>query len=1490
MARDKLGNAFHDTMDVLATPAETIASGMSMFTGHPESPLDAYKNHLQPSEVLFGMDSPTSGLGKAASFAGRFLVDTLLDPMTYVTMGSYEGLFGLSKLSSIPLKEHTAAELGIKDLYKTGKDMGDGFISSTKEAIRHQTLSREGQQRLGAITTRIENQIKQDTLESSGFGSAGSSARGAGVELNTPLPGTNDRFISADNIRGRITKTLQSLIGKSPEELAEAITGGKLQGAEAIAVKNLARIASGYAPIEAAVEGAELGTAVGPEGTLAGGLAGLAAGAVAKMAPAALDSWSHAINLATKQAMDDQAARLVRHTLQARRGEIDAAAKEQLSRVLERSALRGHTVVDKLGQPVVDQFGNKMVRNLAQTILDKGGLKFAGQSVISGARIRQVMNLLKPAEDSVNGFSKPAARALADISRFRNTMSSLFSTNWTSTGRIPDSMLQIARQAKFKQESQLNDFLNTMERMGKRMQVPADEMKLAFTAATLGKEPANGGEGRLTALYHLMHSQNGNKVMKDIAAGVYGEGIDPQEVNRMWAAANFVKRQLQQNLVMSRDAGMDVYEQKNYLPLLFNEPKHSISPFLTTQSAEAVNASKGQMNKWTNVEDPSKVLFGPQEGARDVEGNYHNLKQYNKVEQRNRVMDNLDQTVMKTKARVDDLKGEVEGIWGKVNDRFKKSLYEPNESALKDIAGTDKYNYKALQSAFESILPDVDREKLLSQFAEKSKTEAEAVVKASGLSMEDITKLKSKLQTGDKDLDSIVQKMLSNAKDFTVNTTKKVEGAATKEPSDIDEALKKMQNIVKENGLAAKQRVIERALTNDGSFKEVLAKLSDEWHENPSGVKGLLESITNRHSEVERLMSDLSGTRRTVENEMNQPGLTKVADRWYYKDSEGATYERQRATAEEINKNYFDSKEMFSETPFEPFFHSTENVLRTVNTKYLLKDIAEKFGVPQSMAPSNYVKVSVAGMGEKEGGLADMMAKMPSVQAAEALYYHPSVAQNIVQIMKVMDKDPATSDLLSWIDRMTNIFKVSVTSPFPAFHGRNALSNVWQSMMDIGVHALDPAQHMMSIQLQRTSKQMENLMLDLSENPTADNLQKYFELSDKVVLKDQRGYEWTAGELDRVLRDNVVAYNPSVLGMMDAGLTPGERMKELNDMLFTDTNKWGNAKRQLNPLKQSFAPYAQGRNIANYMESEPRILNFLANLRNTGDVSFAAHQTKQFLYDHSNLTPFERNVLRRVLPFYAYTRKNTEAMVRNFIGKPGRLDWFRNAYTTMGDALAGGNLSQEERDQLPDWMKDSLDLVVARDGENVKLITSLGSPFEAPFDELSRSGLFGAMNPLIKGPIENATGYSFFEGKPLSQVTDATAFKSAPQAIKDLIGFTTKTYTDSTGKVHTMYVSLNPRMMNVFNNLPLTSRTLSAITLIQNPNVDTQNKILANLFGIKPTPIDLSEEQYQRQKQLDGQIQQILSSAGVGYQRTEYTAPTGTHLVLPPRNPENLNG
>jgi len=57
---------------------------------------------------------------------------------------------------------------------------------------------------------------------------------------------------------------------------------------------------------------------------------------------------------------------------------------------------------------------------------------------------------------------------------------------------------------------------------------------------------------------------------------------------------------------------------------------------------------------------------------------------------------------------------------------------------------------------------------------------------------------------------------------------------------------------------------------------------------------------------------------------------------------------------------------------------------------------------------------------------------------------------------------------------------------------------------------------------------------------------------------------------------------------------------------------------------------------------------------------------------------------------------------------------------------------------------------------------------------------------ILRVPIEQASGYNFFYGKPLSEVDNAAAFRYAPEAIKKFIGFQEITGTRKDGTTFTL--------------------------------------------------------------------------------------------------------
>lgn len=108
--------------------------------------------------------------------------------------------------------------------------------------------------------------------------------------------------------------------------------------------------------------------------------------------------------------------------------------------------------------------------------------------------------------------------------------------------------------------------------------------------------------------------------------------------------------------------------------------------------------------------------------------------------------------------------------------------------------------------------------------------------------------------------------------------------------------------------------------------------------------------------------------------------------------------------------------------------------------------------------------------------------------------------------------------------------------------------------------------------------------------------------------------------------------------------------------------------------------------------------------------------------DYAALSPFERNVVRRLLPFYAWHKHITKVMFQLPIEHPHRVAWTINL----------SNLADDPDSDLPDWMANNLPL-----GAKTFLPLNGIIPFDlgrAPI--VTPEGLFGSLNPLIKTPAE----------------------------------------------------------------------------------------------------------------------------------------------------------
>jgi hypothetical protein len=169
-------------------------------------------------------------------------------------------------------------------------------------------------------------------------------------------------------------------------------------------------------------------------------------------------------------------------------------------------------------------------------------------------------------------------------------------------------------------------------------------------------------------------------------------------------------------------------------------------------------------------------------------------------------------------------------------------------------------------------------------------------------------------------------------------------------------------------------------------------------------------------------------------------------------------------------------------------------------------------------------------------------------------------------------------------------------------------------------------------------------------------------------------------------------------------------------------------------------------------------------------VEDAAAVVRKWHPDGMDLTKFERNVMRRMFPFYSWTRKAFPLVVESLVATPGKVMAYPKAQYMLQNMLGieTGPMSDPfPYDQLfPDWIREKgIGPITAGD------IPLIGGMFGAPDDytvvnpgnptmdliaQLNNPGKMpmSMLNPAARIPIELATGREAQTGAPIDGITD----------------------------------------------------------------------------------------------------------------------------------------
>ena len=1402
--------AFSEFVDIISVPNQVVAGVLS----DKYSVSEAVKKNISTSDVIFGEQDPNATtMKKVGSFLVRTATDIVLDPLTYVTFGASRGVLGISSLQKIQLGEKAAGALG-------------------KQAFQKVALS----ENIG------EGIYKYLTAQAKGTAKA--------------------------------------------EELFLGLTN-----------------------------------------------------------------------------MGDDVAKVAN------------AAKKELEDIM---------IKETIDAPLNKDFARKAITNLletnpafASTLLDKGGIKVLGKSILSGQRIAAAMRMI-PGMTLIDNATQPFRLALQ--APFDSTIRKNLKTG--EYVRLPqefvDGQIFMQRIA----EARKDEAFKNLDAIVKQNNLSIAEAKTLSDNLLSGTIPAD-----------------------ERLANVYKQALGFNENELKWL----------------QESGVPIARNDFFgMPLVRTDVEDiAFNPQSSSLSKKAGASYERTTGKFINPVT-GEELVGTPESLK--------LVKKNTEEEITKIISSAEKNITEKGMKIESITKEIERLSMFVDEAFKGKVVGEFSKVIDALPVADRENARQFINVLKDSLDTLDVDKLTKGFAEATmdsgvKLKETLVSEMDKMSPEALDRLKDKIAKGEMQLAddiNIVNEALSEAKPNINKTLNKASGEG------VEDEIAQLAKRLKTQSSARRFAEIGEKIDKEALMK-FINTIQTQFEANPTGVRKMLNQIIGDKQQIIDLVNEIDLEKTIAKQNISELPNAKM----FFTNEEGQIFERFNATMTELKEAGFKFED---NAIIAQAIRATENAKVGASRRFL-RDTAETFGRVKSEAHNGWRPINMTNLGEESEKILQIMGK-----EGEEMYFHPMIAQELESGIKAVISDDATKDFLKAYDKIQNLWKAGVTSIFPAFHGRNALSNVFQNFLDIGFHALNPANHAASSQMIYYDKQLNKLEkiayggtdevmekldeisqearkyksaeefvkaqgqsvfrggdtaidtsrgggrgISVSDKETAGlftppkggvvdeailpktakilkegdipkNLQDAYikeaevladpnnfsstlqksviekqqaiidyarkngfdavefpfekeirvikpnilktksqltdiwnkankatftskakdamnEILNREMFTDATGYKWTIGEIRQTLKERGIAFRGGT-GQID--VFDPQSVDEFTESLFGAAGakqKAKNLAKKALPTSQDFAPFAAGRAVGSAIEDQAKVLNFMVNLRATGDVSHAAARTNMFLFDYQNLTKFEKTFVKRLIPFYTFTRKNLELQAKVLASTPGRIAAEVKALTNVGEAMAGAELTDEERAKLPAWLQSGIGILKSRKGSTLEMFSSLGTPLEQPLAAFQPNQFLGSVSPLIRVPIETATGYSWFQGKALSDATNAAAYKNAPKALKDLIGYTELTGKRKDGTEFKWSVALRPEMMNTINNLPLFGRVLSSLKQMEDVDVSTQGKILQQLIGVKAYSINLEDEANKREAELEKKLKELLTKAGVTAQFTRTYIP-----------------
>ncbi len=517
-------------------------------------------------------------------------------------------------------------------------------------------------------------------------------------------------------------------------------------------------------------------------------------------------------------------------------------------------------------------------------------------------------------------------------------------------------------------------------------------------------------------------------------------------------------------------------------------------------------------------------------------------------------------------------------------------------------------------------------------------------------------------------------------------------------------------------------------------------------------------------------------------------------------------------TIEGINK-YFQGRynvQLFEPDAFKAFAARKAEHIKAVNTYDFITNVGQQFG-KQAEVITKEIKNPITGkLTTKdvvkpvfENGIKYVESSVPQLKGT---LLPEQIVKHVDDTYKTLSNEEATKKFLGLYDKVLGFWKGSVTGWFPSFHTRNTIGGMFNNWI-AGVKS--PARYLQADQIARGVEG--TITTKLGTKYTYSQIR---ELANKLGAIGQPGYLDVMRQVEK-----------------DIGKGPVSKFMDLP------------------------------KNAMEIVENRLRLPLFVDRLIKGDAPEQAAKQVFQFHFDYAPeaLTGFEKDVMKRLLPFYRWTRGNIPLQLEQMAKQPGK-------YAAIGKLL--GNLQtdkQKAKDEfasLPPYMREGLPVRLGEKNGFSQYLYGLGLPVE----DINRlwkgdakrtvASMVGELSPILKYPIEVGTGQNLFTGEPIEANNRVFPFVNSVPGLRDWLEVTEHKNKDGSlsyrGNAYKLHF-LNTALGRFYN-------TAGKLT---DDNSSGAVKFLYGLIGAKAKSVDIEKEKFYRQQELQDRLEQQLESRGL---------------------------